>query len=99
MAQIPISLQGVFWSVDTTQLDTQKNKSYIIHQILAFGTLDDIRWLFKTYDRSTITDVFLRQPMKLYTPAAFHFSKLMLDITDAMAPSNRYDKTLPRYIG
>lgn len=99
MSLLPASLQGVLWSADINTLDLQKNRIYIIHQILSYGTLEQIHWLIKTYSKKTIREVFLQQPMKIYTKKTFNFSKIILDIPDSEALNNQYDKTLPRYIG
>ena len=95
----PASLQGTLWSSPVQDLDIRANRAYIIHQILAFGTLADLRWLFRTYDVATIRQTFVNAPIKIYTRPAFHFSKLLLGITDWEAPTYRYDASLPRSIG
>jgi hypothetical protein len=99
IASIPASLQGVLWSAKTNTLDIQNNRIYIINQILSFGTLEQIRWLIQTYSKQIVREVFLQTPMKIYTKKSFNFSKLILDVSESEAPNNRYDKTLPRYIG
>lgn len=95
----PAILQGTLWSMSVDQLDITTNRIYIIHQVLAYGTLDDLKWLFRAYPRETIRDVFLQAPIKIYTRAAFHFAKLILKIQDDTAPIFNYDKSTPRHIG
>lgn len=51
MAKIPSSLQGVFWSVKPGDLDPEEDKVYIINQTLAYGGLEELRWLFKTHPK------------------------------------------------
>ncbi len=99
MVYLPASLQGTLWSAPIGTLDTRTNRVYIIHQILAFGTMDDTRWLFRTYDQKTLREVFLNDPLKIYTRPAFHFSKLLLGIDGEHVPVYRYDRSLPRRIG
>lgn len=99
MSRIPKRLQGVLWSVSVDKLDLNKNKRYIIHQILAYGTWDDIKWLFKTYTKSEISKVFTSYPSKDYKPEAFNFvSKYLLNLKKL--PDERYYvTTYPRIIG
>lgn len=52
--KLPKNLQAVLWSRNIENLDFQKSKNYIIHQILAYGTWEQIGWLFKTYPPITI---------------------------------------------
>ncbi|MEK7565586.1 MAG: hypothetical protein AAB506_00895 [Patescibacteria group bacterium] len=97
---VPKNLQGVLWSVDTKKLDREKNKIYIINQILAYGTWGHLRWLFKTYNRAEIIEVFRHYPDKDYTTAAFNFVKnILLGLENTYLDIRYYDRSLPRYIG
>lgn len=89
-------VQSVAWSKNN--LNTEKDRAYIINQILAYGTLEELRWLYKTYSKKTLKDVFLNQPIKQYTPASLNFARLLLDIVNPI-DLHRYDKTLSRHIG
>lgn len=96
----PKSLQGVLWSVPVSKLDLERDKAYIINQILAFGVLDELRWLFKTYPKAVIVETFIKQPTKEYTRPAFNFAKnILLDLEDKDLPLDRYVRDLPRRIG
>ena len=98
--KIPKKLQGVLWSVDVKDLDLEVNKAYIINQILCFGRQSELKWLFKTYSRSEIKEVFLKRPSKIYLPSAFNFcKKILLDIDHCDLPLNRYVRSLPRSTG
>lgn len=83
--------------MNIAKLDLEKDRPYIVNQVLSYGTLDEIRWLMKTYGKDTVKQVFLEQPIKVYTPSAFRFSQLLLGVSGVMA--DRYDQTLPRRIG
>lgn len=74
----PKNLQAYLWSVSVDDLDIEKDKNYIIHQIFAYGGIAQWRWLFKTYSFKTILNVFLNQPAKIYRPDAFNFVKNIL---------------------
>ncbi len=96
---VPKNLQAVLWSVDTNKLDPEKNKIYIIHQILAYGTWEQIKWLFANYPRETISRVFCQFPSKDYVPASFNFVKNhLLKISEPLDPAS-YVKTFPRHLG
>jgi len=97
MSKVPRKLQGILWSVDVGQLDLKENKSYIINQVLSFGTFEELKWLFRSYSKEDISEVFLEQPSKVYSPSAFNFSKsVLLDLDGVEIPPNKYVRTLPR---
>lgn len=88
---IPKKLQAVLWSTNVDLLDIKRDKGYIIHQILLYGLLEDIRWLFKTYTKKEIIDVFLHHPSKIYSKEAFHFVKnFILGLRNKKLPQARY---------
>lgn len=75
MRKVPKSFQGALWSVDVSKLDLEKDRAYIVNQVLSYGTLDEIRWLMKTYGKDVVKQVFLEQPIKVYTRPCFAFIK------------------------
>lgn len=96
---VPKSLQGVLWSVDTDQLDLQKNKIYIINQVLAYGTWEQLKWLLNAYKRSEIAEVFQEHPTNDYTKPGINFVKnILLGLETVDLDLRRYDRSLPRYI-
>lgn len=97
--KIPKKLQGILWSAAIQDLDLEKNKGYIINQILSLGVLEELRWLFRTYPLSIIKKTFLEKPAKIYTFSSFNFCKnILLRLGKIDLPPNRYVKTLPRDI-
>lgn len=72
---VPKSLQPILWSTDVKKLDLSRDKGYIIHQVLIYGTLAEIRWLFSTYTKSQVIKVFLSHPVKLYPKKIYAFVK------------------------
>ncbi len=79
ITKIPKNLQAVLWSEDVKTLDFQKDKSYIINQVLRYGSLGEIKWLFKTYPKREIKSVFTKHPIPIFTPQSFNFvSKFLL---------------------
>lgn len=97
--KIPKALQGVLWSVDVNQLDTEEDKIYIINQILAHGTWSALQWLFKTYGQNTVKEIFLKHPIKNYHPLFYNFAKnILLDLDKTKLLEEKYVSTFPRSI-
>lgn len=69
-----------------------------IHQILAFGTLDDIRSLKKTVGEGQIKELFLSHPKKIYTSPAFNFIKNFILHIRTSVDAQKYLKSTPRNI-
>lgn len=91
MSQIPKHLQGILWSVDINQLDLERDKSYIIHQILKYGSFANISWLFKTYSKQNIAQTFIEKPSKSYPKSVFYFIKnYVLSLGDKKLNENEY---------
>lgn len=95
---IPKKLQAVLWSIDTKNLEGNKDKVYIIHQILAYGNKDEILLLFKTYSKKEIINVFSSYPYKDYTNSRFHFIKNFLLSLNEKLDEKYYVKNIPRNI-
>lgn len=94
-AKIPKSLQGVLWSANVKNLDPERDKEYIIHQVLMYGTLEHVRWLFGIYNSATIRKVFVTNPRAIYTPPIFHFIKnILLGLENKHLNQKRYVKTV-----
>ncbi|MBI3576991.1 hypothetical protein HY086_03065 [Candidatus Gottesmanbacteria bacterium] len=75
MAHPPKKLQAILWSADVSHLDLEKDKWYVVHQLLIYGTLTEIKWLFHTYGVKEVVRVFVTQPARLYSKKVFHFIK------------------------
>lgn len=61
---------------------TEDRNPDIIHQIFAFGSLEDILSLKKRLGKEALQKVFLEHPKKIYTPSLLYFIKnFILDIT------------------
>jgi len=97
--KIPKKLQSVFWSADINKLDLEKDKNYIIHQIFSHGNLDDIKWVFDTFSRNEISNIFISTPYKDYRKSRFYFIKNhIINLKDKLINENRYVKNTPRDI-
>lgn len=92
-------LEGILWSKNVKKLNLKRDKIYIIHQILSYGNLEQIRWLFKHYQQEEIKEVFLKYPKKIYLPAVFYFIKnFILGLKKERVPEQRYVKNSLRVI-
>jgi len=93
--RIPKKLQGILWSKNVKNLDLEKNKIYIIHQLLMYGDLDEMAWLLKTYSKKEIRRVFEQKSMKIHTPQCFNFIKnIVLGLKKKSLSPKDYVKTL-----
>ncbi|NCN82398.1 MAG: hypothetical protein GW947_00360 [Candidatus Pacebacteria bacterium] len=55
--QLPKSYQYLFPSSSTTELDVQRDKTYIIETLLKNASLEAWQWMTKTYSKNDITSV------------------------------------------
>lgn len=74
-SSLPTHLQGLFWTKKLEHIDLHKDEVMIIHHVLRYGKIEDIAWLLKTYPQEKIRQVFLTQPMTIYSRSSFHFAK------------------------
>ena len=89
------NFQAILWSKKLSKLNLKKDKIYIIHQILAFGSLAEISWLFKKFERKEIIEIFTSCPQKIYTKSQFNFAKnILLNLKTTLDEKN-YLKTSP----
>lgn len=97
--KVPGSLQGVLWSKNIKSIDLERDKVYIVHQVLSFGSFKQIKWLFKVYGRREIQKVFLKYPKKVYTASMFNFiKKFILSLKNKKLDKQKYVKTSLRTV-
>jgi len=88
---VPESFQPFLWSVDVKKIDINAQKRYIIHQLLHYGDIDAFHWLEDTYSLSTLQDVFVHHPEKMYTEKSFAFvQKFLLHLNGEKIEKERY---------
>jgi len=73
-------LGKLFWFTSAKKLSGKKDKNLIIHQTLAYGSLADIRQLFKLYPKAEVKEVFLKGKRGLYDPRVLELLKIMFGI-------------------
>lgn len=49
--------QSLFWDVDPSKIDTSENAEYIIERILDFGHDNEVRWMWRFYDKELLKKV------------------------------------------
>lgn len=97
--KIPKKLQSLLWSTDVSKLDWQRDKYYIIHQIFAYGIVEDILWVLKKYTKKEIITTF-KQYFKDYRRPRFYFVKdALLDLNTWHPDERYYVKNTSRIIG
>ena len=77
---IPKYIQPFLWSYDIKSIDINKNKDRIIINILNLGTQKAIDWLFKTYPKRYIKEVFKKSPAGEWSKKSLNFWSLMLNV-------------------
>ena len=78
-------LKPILWSKNINELDPKTDKIYIIHQALAYGSIDDIKMLKKIYSDREIENIFKNFPKRIYTRPVFLFIKnFLLNIDDEL---------------
>lgn len=96
--KLPKRLKPIFWSANFDSLDFEKDAYYIIHQILVYGDIEEIKWLFKNYSKRKIIEIF-KKSFKDYRPARFYFVKnILLGLESFPLEEKNYVKNTPRLI-
>lgn len=95
---IPGKLKAILWSKNINTVDSEVDKVYIIHQVLSYGDIDEIKLLLKTYSLKEIKDVFLNFPKKIYTKPVFLFIKNYLLKINKQVDEKYYVKSYFRFI-
>lgn len=68
-----------------------------IHQILMFGTLEEIQNLKETIGEDTVRHLFLSNPKKVYTAPALNFIKNFVLGINTSIDEQKYLKNRPRH--
>lgn len=59
-AQLPEYLRSYFWDVNFEDLEIKKHTFFVVKRVLDRGNLRDVRWLIKTYGKSSIKAVIIK---------------------------------------
>jgi len=74
------------------------NSPDVIHQILMYGTLFEIKSLIKKLGENTVKELFLEYPKKIYTAQALNFIKKNILHLGSSIDEQKYLKSTPRNI-
>jgi len=91
--KLPKFLQPYLWSTRIDDLDKERDKVSIINQILAYGNMKALQWLFTNYSAKELRKVFSRHPMRIYRGSSFYFAKNILLNIQKVFPRNKYVQT------
>src|SRR4030066_2161531 len=72
---LPEKIKVILLSKNIKTLNPETDKVYIIHQVLSYGDIDDIKLLSKIYTLKEIKNIFLNFPKKIYTRPIYLFVK------------------------
>ena len=78
--EIPPKMRWLFWSYDINSLDLEKDRDYIISQVLNYGTWDDVRWLLKTYSEEEIKKIVKKPQRGLWFEKVLNFWTTIFNI-------------------
>jgi hypothetical protein len=73
-------LQKILWSYDIDSLDLEKDKDYIVTQVLNYGTLEGVKLLYKLYSEEDIREVVKNPKKGLWFKKVLNLWCLWLDV-------------------
>jgi len=95
MKKIPSEFQTLLWSKSIKKIDLEKDKNYIIHQILSYGDLNQIKWLLQVYGKKIVREIFIKNPLPVYTKPVFYFVKnFILGLKNTKLNEKKYIKNI-----
>jgi len=77
---------------DYSRLDFKKDKDVIIPRALDFGTIYELRWLFKTYSKRIIKQFVKTRGFRALSARTFNFYCHLFSITKYHRPDFAKDK-------
>jgi hypothetical protein len=89
---IPKSLLSFF--SDYSKLNLRKDKNIIIPRVLDFGTINELRWLFRTYPKTTIKNFLKTRGFRSLSARAFNFYCHLFGIRNYNRPKFAKNKYL-----
>jgi len=79
--KLPAEFHALFWHCNAEELDTEIAKTQIILEVLARGSIHQIKLLYQIYDFNTVGQVFradVKGNRTLPAPVVYLFSSLYL---------------------
>jgi len=72
MSSLPLSFKKLFWDIDFSTLEKDKNKEFIIERVLEFGDVCDFEDLKKLYSLEDIKNVLKNSHNLSFKSANFY---------------------------
>ncbi len=82
---IPAELTWLFWDVDPSAIDLDRDRDYVVERIMARGDLKAMRWLARHVERDVLAD-FLRRKGHRLAPRERAFWSLIAGVPYDAAP-------------
>lgn len=79
---LPEKLRPLLWWAKWEDIDVEKDREDIIVSATNEGTLDDWRWLIKTYGKGTIREILKKRLATEFHPESRNLAKLIFSISD-----------------
>jgi hypothetical protein len=92
MAKLRVSLLPFFQ--EYTNLDIKIAKNVIIPRVLDFGTVAELRWLFRTYSKKTIKQFLMQRGFRSLSARTFIFYCHLLGVRKYHRPDFAKNKRL-----
>ncbi|HLC87634.1 MAG TPA: hypothetical protein VJG66_01085 [Patescibacteria group bacterium] len=89
MTDLPQSVKVTLWSYDLNKIDREKHKKLIISQVLNFGSLEAVSWLFANYSGQEIKEAALNTPLGAWDKKSLNLWSLFLNL-DKSQFKNRF---------
>jgi len=77
---LPKFLQSILWSYPVKSLDQDKDREYVIAQVLNYGDWPAIKWLRKTYHNEVLKNAILHPRRGLWHERTLNFWEQMFKI-------------------
>lgn len=77
---LPKFLQSILWSYPVKSLDQDKDREYVITQVLNYGDWLAVKWLRKTYKDNVLKDTILHPRRGLWHDRTLNFWEQMFKI-------------------
>jgi hypothetical protein len=80
MSALPETFRPILWSYDFERIDPVRNRKTIIIQAINYGTLNQWRWLARTYGRDGVRETLETVPATALRAPARRLAALIFDV-------------------
>ena len=79
--KLPLSFKPILWSLKWENIDVLEDKDDIIINTLNEGTLDQWRWIARTYGKTIIRQVLAQHLDSEFHPESRSLAKIIFDVS------------------